>query len=130
MDFVVWLAESKEFDAIWGVVDRLSKSVTSFPVTQRLILYNWQNWFYGRWSAFIITNNPSLHKKHPGVLDGSDGSDRTSYPLTENYMIRITQVMGRIANLPPFLCARKVVTYMHHQNDTCVTLFAGAVDIL
>jgi len=34
-----------------------------------------------------ISNNSSFRLKHPGVPDGSDGSDGTSYPLTENYTL-------------------------------------------
>jgi len=66
----------------------------------------------------------------PGVPDGSDGSDGTSYPLTENYMLPIALATGGVAYLPPLLCAGNVVTYTHHQNDTCGTLFAGAAVIL
>jgi hypothetical protein len=66
-----------------------------------------------------ISNNPSFRLKHPGVLDGSDGSDRTLYPLTENYTLPI-------AYSPPLLCAG----YTHHQNDMCVTLFTGAAVML
>jgi hypothetical protein len=44
-----------------------------------------------------ISNNRSFHLKHPGVPDGSDGSDGTLYPLTENYMLPVAQVMGRVA---------------------------------
>jgi hypothetical protein len=42
-----------------------------------------------------ISNNSSFHQKHPGVLDGSDGSDGTLYPLTENYMLPVAQATGR-----------------------------------
>jgi hypothetical protein len=45
----------------------------------------------------IISNNPSFRLKHPGVPDGSDGSDGTSYPLTENYTLPIAQATGRVA---------------------------------
>jgi hypothetical protein len=31
-----------------------------------------------------INNNSSFRLKHPGVPDGSDSSDGTLYPLTEN----------------------------------------------
>jgi len=41
-----------------------------------------------------ISNNSSFCQKHPGVPNGSDGSDRTSYPLTENYMLPVTQATG------------------------------------
>ena len=41
-----------------------------------------------------ISNNSSFRQKHPGVRDGSDGSDGTSYPLTENYMVPVAQATG------------------------------------
>jgi len=99
-----------------------------------------------------ISNNSSFRQKHPGVPDSSDGSDGTSYPLTENQTRPVAQAMGRVAYLPcggyytmppilatrrvvyysrhscvrlPLLCVRNVVTYTYHQNDTYVTLFAG-----
>lgn len=34
---------------------------------------------------WYISNNPSFHHIHVGIADGCDGSDRTSYPLMENY---------------------------------------------
>jgi len=73
-----------------------------------------------------ISNNPSFRLKHRGVTDGSDSSDTTSYPLTENYNLPIAQAMGHVAYSPPLLCA----WYTHHQNDTCVTLLAGAAVML
>ena len=44
-----------------------------------------------------ISNNSSFRLKHPGVPDGSDGSDGTSYPLTENYTLPVAQATGRVA---------------------------------
>jgi hypothetical protein len=44
-----------------------------------------------------ISNNPSFCLRHPAVPDGSDGSDGTSYPPTENYTLPVAQAMGRIA---------------------------------
>jgi hypothetical protein len=84
--------------------------------------------FEQRWwlEPRCISNNPSFRLKHPGVPDGSDGSDGTSNPLTENYTLPVAQATGRVAYSPPLLCAR----YTHHQNDTCVTLFAGAAVML
>jgi len=73
-----------------------------------------------------ISNNPSFRLKHPGVPDGSDCSDGTSNPLREKYMLPVAQATGRVAYSPPLLCTR----YTHHQNDTCVTLFAGAAVML
>jgi len=68
-----------------------------------------------------ISNDPSFHQKHPGVPDGSDGSDGTSYPLTENYTLHVA--------LHTYLLYF-LVMYTHDQNDTCVTLFAVAAVIL
>jgi len=68
-----------------------------------------------------ISNDPSFCLKHQGVPDGSDSSDRTSYPLTENYMLPVA--------LHTYLLYF-VVPYTHHQNDKCITLFAGAADML
>jgi len=48
-------------------------------------------------SSANISNNRSFRLKHPGVPDGSDGSDGTSYPLTENYTLPVAQATGRIA---------------------------------
>ena len=44
-----------------------------------------------------ISNNSSFRQKHLGVPDGSDGSDGTSYPLTENYTLPIAQATGSVA---------------------------------
>jgi len=74
----------------------------------------------------IISNNTSFRLKHPGVPDGSGGSDETSYSLTENYTLPIAQATGRVAYLPPIRCA----WYTPHQNDKCVTLFTGAAVML
>jgi len=41
------------------------------------------------WRYLYISNNPSFRLKHPGVPDNSDGSDGTSYPLTENYTLPV-----------------------------------------
>ena len=105
------------------------------------------------WRSNGISNNPSFRLKHLGVPDGSDGSGGTSYPLTENQTRPVAQATGRVAYLPcgsyytmplilatccvvyyarrsgvrlPLLCVRNVVTYTQHQNDTYITLFAGA----
>jgi len=54
-------------------------------------------------SILHISNKLSFHQKHQGILDGSDGSDGTSYPLTENYTIPMAQEMCRVAYIPPLL---------------------------
>jgi len=51
-------------------------------------------------TSCCISNNSSFRLKHPGVPDGSDGSDRTSYPLTENQTRPVSQATGRVASLP------------------------------
>ena len=73
-----------------------------------------------------ISSNSIFHQKHPGVLNHSDSFDRIWYPLTENHTLSVAQATGRVEYLPPLLCARNVMTYTHHRNDMCVTLFAGA----
>jgi len=47
--------------------------------------------------CLFISSNSTFYQKHPGVLDGSDGSDRTSYPLTEKYTLTVAQATGRVA---------------------------------
>jgi len=69
-----------------------------------------------------ISNDPSFRQKHPGVPDGSDGSDGTWYPLTG--ITRYPSPRRRVA-LHTYLLYF-LVTYTHHQNDTCVTLFTVA----
>jgi len=69
-----------------------------------------------------ISNYPSFRLKHPGVPDGSDCSDGTSYPLTENYTLHVTQAMGRIAYLPPLLCGD---VYASSERHVCYTLRRG-----
>jgi hypothetical protein len=44
-----------------------------------------------------ISKNPSFRLKHLGVPDGSDGSDGTSDPLTENYTLPVAQATGGVA---------------------------------
>jgi hypothetical protein len=52
---------------------------------------------YFNFPMIHISNNRSFRLKHPGVPDGSDGSDGTSYPLTENYRLPVAQATGRVA---------------------------------
>ena len=77
-----------------------------------------------------IRNNSSFRQKHTGVLDGSDSSDGTLYPLMEIYALPFAQAMGHVAYISPSLCCCNVVTCTHHQNKTCVTLFTGAAVML
>jgi len=73
-----------------------------------------------------ISNNSNFRQKHLGVPDGSDGSDGTSYPLTENHTLPVAQAKVCVA----YVLLYFVVTFTHHQKDTCVTLFAGAAVML
>jgi len=73
-----------------------------------------------------ISNNPSFCLKLLGVLDDSDVPGRTWYALPEDSTLPVAPATGRSAYLTSSLCAWYVVTYMHHQNDMCVTLVAGA----
>jgi hypothetical protein len=89
-----------------------------------------------------ISNEPCFRQEHWVVSNGPDGSEGTSYPLTENQTRRVRCIppMLRLlfkasyfrcvvyyARRPgvslPLLSVRNVVTYTHHQNDTYVTLF-------
>ena len=81
---------------------------------------------YEQMSYNCISNNSIFRQKQLGVPDGSDGSDGTSYPLTENYTLPVVQATGRVA----YVLLYFVVTFTHHQKDTCVTLFAGAAVML
>jgi hypothetical protein len=47
-----------------------------------------------------ISNKPSFRQEHPGVSDGPDSSDRTSYPLSQNHTQPVAQTTGHIAYLP------------------------------
>jgi len=69
-----------------------------------------------------ISNDPKFHLKHPGVPDSSDGSDRTSYAVTEIYTLPITQATGRIAYVPPLLCGD---VYASSERHVCYTLSRG-----
>jgi len=69
-----------------------------------------------------ISNDPSFRQKHPGVPDGSDGSDGTSYPLTENHTLPVAQATGRIARLPCLLFGD---VYAPSERHMCYTLRSG-----
>jgi len=73
-----------------------------------------------------ITNSPRIRQECPGGPDSLDGSEGTSYALTQNYALPVAQPTGCIADLHRLLCIRHVVMYMHHPNDMCITLFAEA----
>ena len=70
----------------------------------------------------VISNNPSFRQKDPGVPDGSDGSDGTSYPLTENYTLHLAQATGRVAHVPSLLFSD---VYAPSERHVCYTLRIG-----
>jgi hypothetical protein len=61
-----------------------------------------------------------------GVLDSPDCSNGTTYPLTENYTLLVTQVTGCVAYLSAYLYIWNVVSDTYNQSDTWIPLFAGA----
>ena len=69
-----------------------------------------------------VSNDPNFHLKHPGVPDGSDGSDGTSYALTENYTLCVAQATGCVAYVPPLLCGD---VYTSSERHVCYTLRRG-----
>jgi len=69
-----------------------------------------------------ISTDPNFHLKHPGVPDGSDGSDGTSYALTENYTLHVALATGRVAYVPPLLCGD---VYASTERHVCYTLRRG-----
>ena len=71
---------------------------------------------------YYISNDPNFRPKHPGVPDGSDGSDGTSYPLTKNYTLPVAQATGRVPYLPPSLCGD---VYASSERHVCYTLRRG-----
>jgi len=70
----------------------------------------------------FISNDPNFRLKLPGVPDGSDGSDGTSCPRTENSTLPVAQAMGRIAYVPPLLCGD---VYPSSERHVCYTLRMG-----
>jgi hypothetical protein len=77
-----------------------------------------------------ISNDPTVHQKHPGDPDGSDSSNGTSNTLTDSYTLPMSQATDDVAYILPWVCAGNAVMYTHHQIDTYVTLFAGAAVVL
>jgi len=74
---------------------RFKLQVTASPGFHSL--YDWCYQAMWLFSGAPISNNPGFRLKHPGVPDCSDGSDGTSYPLTENYTLPVAQATGRVA---------------------------------
>jgi len=72
-----------------------------------------------RWS---ISNDPNFRLKHPGVPDGSDGSDRTSFALMENFTLPVAWATGSVAHIPPSLC---VDVYVSSERHVCYTVRMG-----
>ena len=71
---------------------------------------------------YLISHDPNFCLKHPGIPDGSDGSDGTSYTLTENHTLPVAQAMGHVAYVPPLLCGD---VYASSERHVCYTLRRG-----
>ena len=69
-----------------------------------------------------ISNDRSFRQKHPGVPDGSDGFDGSSYPLTENNTLHVARATGRVAHVPPVLSGD---VYAPSERHVCYTLRSG-----
>ena len=67
----------------------------------------------------------SFRWKHPGVPAGSDGSDGTSYPLTENYMLPVALATGHVAYVPRL---PRGEVYAPSEGQVCYTLRRGGSD--
>ena len=76
--------------------------------------------------ATHISNNSNFRQNHPCDHDGSDSSDGTLYPMMENSTLPVAQATGRVA----YILLYFVLTFTHHQKDTCVILFPGAAVML
>lgn len=50
-----------------------------------------------------ISNNSSFRQEHPGIPDDSDSAYGITYPLMENYVLPVPQMMGCVACLPSVL---------------------------
>jgi len=70
----------------------------------------------------------NIWKYFEGLARATGVSGRLAYGFRTKLHfpdVPVAYATGRVAYVPLLLCARKVVMYTHHQNDTCVTLFAG-----
>ena len=84
------------------------------PNGQRVFAVHWMNSF-----TKSISNDHNFRLKHPGVPDGSDG---TSYAVTENYTLPVAQATARVAYVPPLLCGG---VYASSERHVCYTLRRG-----
>jgi len=73
----------------------------------------------------VISNDPNFRLKHPGVPDGSDGFNGTSYPLTENYPLPVALATGRVPYVPSLLWGD---VYASSERHVCYTLRRGCSD--
>jgi len=76
----------------------------------------------GQKYLYDISNDPNFRLKHPGVPDASDGSDGSSYALTDTHMLPVTQATGRVSYVPPLRCGD---VYESSERHVCYTLRTG-----
>ena len=74
-------------------------------------------------AELCISNDPTFGLKHPGVPDGADGSDGTSYDLIENFTPSVALATGRVAYVPAVLCGD---IYASSERHVCYTLRRGS----
>jgi len=110
-----------------------AKSRTMGVISRCTMSASWPTWKHSSQSTNIFQPWMLWGNLIPSVGE-SDATGRVAYlPCHGGYtMFRIlaTRRVVYYAHRPrvrhPVLCVWNVVTYMHNQNDTCVTLFAGA----
>jgi hypothetical protein len=98
---------------LWLEVSCLSSSISlKYRAEQKK---DWGDKIYTNVNKFfpLISNKPSCHQEHPGVSDGPDGSDGTSYPLTENHTWQVALHTSLVAAIIPcLLFLRRVALYI------------------
>jgi len=107
-------------DSQWYVQQHWTISLLHWVAEHVQTRFHWH-------TGVIISNNSSFHQEYWGILVGSDGSEWTSYPRTQNYLLPVAKVMGHVAYFFPILCIRNAVMYTLLYNNTCATLCTWAL---
>jgi len=90
----------------WGIVrshhagyakNNIPRMISTDVIISATATYLLPPTYRGLAPATYISNNSSFHRKHPGVPNGSDGSDGTSYSLMENYTLSVARAMESVA---------------------------------
>jgi len=108
---------------VLGIADSGVRSRHPLLVLWLMIVLNWLvGMLFHSISLSGISNDPSFRQKHPGVPDGSDSFDGTSYTPTENYTLPVAHATGLIAHVPPLLLDD---VYTPSEGHMCYTLRSG-----